>query len=47
MPLQITIGNFIGRNIEQGFPPPGSDEIVTQQLVQMVDEATSDDLITE
>ena len=47
MPLQITIGNFIGRNIEQGVPPPGSDEIVTQQMVQMVDEATSDDLITE
>ena len=47
MPLQITIGNFIGRNIEQGFPPPGSDEIVTQQVGQMVDAATSDDLLTE
>ena len=47
MPLQISIGINIGRNVAPGFPPPGSDEIVTQQMVQMVDEATSDDLITE
>jgi hypothetical protein len=47
MPLQICIANIIGRNIQPGFPPPGSDEIITQQSIQMVDEATSEDLITE
>jgi len=47
MPIQICIGNFIGRNIPAGFPPPGSDEIVSEVMVQMVDEAASNDLITE
>ena len=47
MPIFIDIGINIGRNVQPGFPPPGSDEIITQQSVQMVDEATSDDLITE
>jgi len=47
MPIFIDIGLNIGRNVQPGFPPPGSDEIVTQQSIQMVDETSSDDLITE
>ena len=47
MPLQICIGNYIGYNVPPGFPPAGSDEIVSQLMVQMVDETSSDDLITE
>jgi hypothetical protein len=47
MPIFIDIGLNIGRNVQPGFPPPGSDEIITQQSAPMVDEATSDDLITE
>ena len=47
MPIQICIGNYIGINIEPGFPQAGSDEIVSETMVQMVDEDRSEDLITE
>ena len=47
MPLLIAIGNWIGIN-ELGITPPyGGEDIVTELGVQMVSEATSEDLITE
>ena len=47
MGLAIIIGNLISRNVPPGFPPAGSDEIVTELGVQMVTETGSNDLITE
>jgi|TARA_B100000700_G_C14750385_1_gene717264 hypothetical protein len=47
MGLAIIIGNLISRNVPPGFPPAGSDEIVTETGVQMVTETGSNDLITE
>ncbi len=41
------IGIRIGTNIAEGSFPPGTDEIVTELMIQMVDEANSYDLITE
>jgi|TARA_R110000822_G_scaffold28198_7_gene83942 hypothetical protein len=46
MGLAIIIGNLITRNIPPGFPPAGTDEIITQLSVQMVSESDVD-LITE
>lgn len=41
------IGIRIGVNIPDGEFPPGTDEIVTELMIQMVDEANSFDLVTE
>mgnify|MGYP003646124448 FL=1 len=43
----IWIANYIGSNLISQAPPVGSQEIITELSVQMVDETTSEDLITE
>jgi len=43
----IWIANYIGSNLISQAPPLGSEEIITELRVQMVDETTSEDLITE
>jgi len=50
MTLIIAIGNFIGTNQGSVNPPYGGEDIVTElgvQIVQMVSELTSVDIITE
>lgn len=45
--LGIIIANIIGSNVEPQRPPIGSEEIITELNIQMVSEATLEDLITE
>tara|TARA_R110000851_G_scaffold308470_1_gene467393 strand:- start:457 stop:600 length:144 start_codon:yes stop_codon:yes gene_type:complete len=43
----IWIASYIGSNLIPQAPPVGSQEIITELNIQMVDEATLEDLITE
>lgn len=43
----IWIANYIGSNLISQAPPMGSEEIITELSIQMVNETTSEDLITE
>ena len=43
----IWIASYIGSNLISQAPPIGSQEIITELNIQMVGEATLQDLITE
>ena len=43
----IWIASYIGSSLITQAPPIGSEEIITELNIQMVDEATLQDLITE
>ena len=43
----IWIANYIGSNLISQAPPFGSEEIITELNIQMVNETTLEDLITE
>lgn len=47
MALVNWIGNYIGSNLISQAPPIGSEEVITELNIQMVNETTLADLITE